>query len=71
MIKTYTGFLETKGLEFQNEALVEQALFLYAENNTDFADCVHLASAMSYNQQPLVTFDKQASKLAGIELLVT
>lgn len=69
MIQTLVSLLETRQLEFQEEPSVERALYLYEEHNSDFADCVHLASALSHHQGPLITFDKQASKLEGVELL--
>ena len=42
---------------------------LYSENNTDFADCLHAASAFTYGYTPLVTFDRKASRLDEVELL--
>jgi len=69
MIQTLVSLLETRKLEFQDESSVGRALYLYQENKSDFADCVHLASAPSHNQGPLITFDKQFSKLQGVQLL--
>jgi len=69
MIDTLVRLLETKDIEFHEEASVECALYLYEENKSDFADCVHLATTLSHDRQPLVTFDRQASRLEGVQLL--
>ncbi len=69
VIAVYIQLLESREIGFQEEGAIEVALSLYSENNVDFADCVHLAIMFTHNQTPLVTFDRKASKLAGVELL--
>jgi len=70
MLQLFGRLLESCELEFQEEASLEIALSLYSENNTDFADCLHTASAFTYGHTPLMTFDRKASRLDGAELLV-
>ena len=61
--------LETRELAFSDERSLELALFFYRENNVDFADCLHAATAHVNQMLPLVTFDRQATKIDGVELL--
>ena len=56
-------------LSFQFESVVEEALSLYERDGADFADCLHAALAGQAGEQPLWTFDKAASKVAGAQLL--
>jgi len=69
ILSTFNRLLEVEELEFQNESSIEIALSLYADNNTDFADCLHIASAHVSERQPLVTFDRKASRVTGALLL--
>ena len=57
-------------LEFQNEPALEQALWLFKQVGApDFADCLHVALVSQAGHGPLLTFDEQASKLEGAQLL--
>lgn len=67
VIDVFVSLLETREILFQDEASIERALFLYRENNIDFADCMHLASAYTHNHLPMVSFDKQATRIEGVE----
>jgi len=69
ILHLFSELLETRELEFQEEASLEVALSLYSDNNTDFADCLHTASAFSHEHAPLMTFDRKASRLIDAELL--
>jgi predicted nucleic-acid-binding protein len=55
--------LETREIEFQDEASVERALFFYRSKKADFAECLHLGCAVIHDRLPLVTFDRQAAEL--------
>jgi predicted nucleic-acid-binding protein len=70
VLKTLASLLETREIEFQDEASVERALFFYRTRNADFAECLHLGCAITSGRLPLVTFDRQAAKLAGAQLLL-
>ena len=63
------GLLETKELEFQDEASIERALLFHRSTNADFAECLHLGSAITHKQIPFLTFDQSAARLEGAELL--
>ncbi len=69
VLTTFNRLLETREIEFQEESSIEVALSLYAENNTEFADCLHIASAYSKERSPLMTFDRKASRVPGAQLL--
>ncbi len=70
VIGTLVRLLETRQLEFQDEASVERALFLYRSQKADFAECLHLGCAITHDRVPLLTFDRRAANLGGAELLV-
>ena len=69
IIDTFNRLLEVREIEFQDESVIEITLSLYTDNNADFADCLHIASARSKNRTPLVTFDRKASRIEGAILL--
>jgi predicted nucleic-acid-binding protein len=69
ILMTFASLLETREIEFQEEASVERALFLYRAQRADFAECLHVCCAITNERLPLVTFDRQAAKLPGARLL--
>jgi predicted nucleic-acid-binding protein len=69
VIEVFVSLLEAREMTFQDEASLERAVFLYRENNTDFADCLHVATAYAHNRLPVVSFDKRAARVEGIEAL--
>ena len=69
ILTTLVNLLETREIEFQDEASIERALFFYRSMKADFAKCLHLGCATTNDRLPLVTFDRQAARLEGAELL--
>ena len=69
VLSTLVNLLETREIEFQDEASVERALFFYRSKRADFAECLHLGCAVTHDRLPLVTFDRQAAGLEGAKLL--
>ena len=67
VMELFVNLLETRELNFQDEASVESAIFLYRDNNVDFADCLHVATAFTHDHLPLMSFDKKAIRVEGIE----
>ena len=62
--------LESRGVTFEHEPTVEEALDLWAQHSTaDFADCLLLARAAQLGRTRFVTFDAGAAKLPLAELL--
>lgn len=69
VVKAFNALLETQELEFENEALIEQALDAYKHGAADFADCLHASACTAARRAPLLTFDRGAAKLVGVQLL--
>jgi AbrB family looped-hinge helix DNA binding protein len=69
VIAVFVGLLEAREITFQDEASLERALYRYRELNLDFADCLHLGTAQTFQQLPLATFEKKAAGMDGFEVL--
>ena len=69
VITIFNQLLEAREIEFQEESSIEVSLCLYSDNNTDFADCLHNASACANDRTPLMTFDRKAARLPESVLL--
>ncbi len=69
VLQTLALLLSTTELRFESEGALEVALVLYRQGNADFSDALHVALASAAGQQPLWTFDRDASKVAGASLL--
>ncbi|MBT6274341.1 MAG: type II toxin-antitoxin system VapC family toxin [Chromatiales bacterium] len=63
VLELFGRLLDSRELRFQEESVLERALYLYRDGNADFADCLHIASALSVGEDPLLTFDRRAAKL--------
>jgi len=60
---------EAAELTFESERALEVALQLYRDGAAALADCLHIALATEAGEQPLWTFDKDAAKVIGAQLL--
>jgi predicted nucleic-acid-binding protein len=69
VLTVFNALLETQELEFQSERALERALHLYRRSRADFADCLHAGSCGESGQAPMLTFDHQAARLPGVELV--
>jgi predicted nucleic-acid-binding protein len=66
----FAQLLETRGMAFEHEPTVEEALYLWAQHpSADFADCLLLARAAQLGSTRFMTFDARAAKLPKAELL--
>jgi len=62
--------LENEQLTVEHAAVVESALVLYkARPRVRFADCLMVELARQAGRTPLVTFDRDLAKLAGVKLI--
>jgi predicted nucleic-acid-binding protein len=68
-IEVFVGLLEAREMTFQDEASLEHTLHRYREFDIDFADCLHVATAETFDQLPLATFPRKAGGLDGFEAL--
>ena len=70
MASAIIAMLEAPGIEFEDDATVEEALYLLDQFPTaDFADCLLLARATHLGRSRFVTFDVGAARLPRGELL--
>lgn len=69
IIGTMNALLETHDLLFQFEPAVERAVHLFRRSAADFADCLHASLCAVDGGAPLLTFDRRAGSLPGVELL--
>jgi predicted nucleic-acid-binding protein len=66
----FAQLLETRGVTFEHEPTVEEALYVWSQHpSADFADCLLLARAAQLGRTRFVTFDAGAAKLPHAELL--
>jgi predicted nucleic-acid-binding protein len=69
VIRALSDLFSAAELSFESERALEVALNLYRDRTADFADCVHIALSAQAGEQPLWTFDKNAAKVLGAQLL--
>jgi predicted nucleic-acid-binding protein len=69
IIRTFETLLEARDLLIEDEEVLEQALYAFADSNADFADCLILARYLRFGCSSMLTFDTRAAKLAGAEQL--
>lgn len=67
VLNVFSALLESRELQFQSEAVLEQALDLYQAHTADFADCMHLGACLSDGHEPMLTFDRKAQALPGVQ----
>ena len=65
IIDAISGLLDAKELELEDEPAVEEALYLWKDSTTDFADCLIGAHHRRLGCRATATFDARAVKLAG------
>lgn len=70
VLQVLASLFSAAELSFESERALEVALQLYREGSADFADCLHIALATQAGEQPLWTFDKNAAKVGGAQLLL-
>ena len=70
MASAFISMLETPSIEFEHDATVEEALYLFDQYpSADFADCLLAARATHLGRSRFVTFDAAAARLPRGELL--
>lgn len=69
IVRAFTQLLETDGLQHEDEAALEEALFRWKESKAGFTDCMLAAKAGLLRRQPFMTFDAAAAQLPGAQLL--
>ncbi|WP_127996736.1 PIN domain-containing protein [Piscinibacter defluvii] len=69
VLMTLSSLFSAAELTFESERALEVALQLFRKASADFADCLHVALATHAGEPPLWTFDKDAAKVSGAQLL--
>lgn len=64
-----SNMLESSDIEFENSAIIANALNQFEKSKADFADCLICEVNRDFERNPTYTFDKKASKLKGMKLL--
>jgi predicted nucleic-acid-binding protein len=62
---TFSGLLESVEVSFEDEASLEQALFLWKDSNVQFADCLIGARNTTLSCRGTASFDTKALRLPG------
>ena len=63
IIAAISGLLETADLQFEDEPIVEEALFIWKDATADFADCLIGAKNRRMGCRATASFDVKATKL--------
>lgn len=69
VVRTFKMLLEAGDVLIEGEETLEQALYLFEGSCADFADCLMVARYQRMGCATMLTFDENAAKLAGCELL--
>jgi predicted nucleic-acid-binding protein len=65
IIEAISGLLDASDVRFEDEPVIEEALFIWKDTAADFADCLIGAKNRRLGCRATATFDAKASKLPG------
>ncbi len=65
IIEAISGLLDAADVQFEDEPVIEQALFIWKDATADFADCLIGAKNRRLGCRATASFDSKASKLPG------
>lgn len=65
IIEALSGLLEADDVQLEDEAVIEEALYMWKDSNADFADCLIAAKNRRLGYGATATFDAKAARLAG------
>lgn len=65
IVAAISGLLDAVDVQFEDEASIEEALFMWKKTTADFADCLIATKNRRLGCRTTVTFDAEASKLSG------
>jgi predicted nucleic-acid-binding protein len=69
LLRVFKMLLESRDVIFDDEAAVEQALYLYENSRADFAECLMIARYRQIGCDAMLTFDSRAAQVPGGKLL--
>ena len=65
IIEVISGLLDAADVRFEDEPTIEEALFIWKDTTSDFADCVIGVHNRRLGCRATATFDMKACKLPG------
>ena len=65
IIAAISGLLEAIDVQLEDEAVIEEALYIWKDSSADFADCLIGVKNRRMGCQATATFDVKAAKLQG------
>jgi predicted nucleic-acid-binding protein len=63
IIEAISGLLDSTDVKFEDEPVIEEALFIWKDGTADFADCLIGAKNRRLGCRATATFDAKAAKL--------
>jgi predicted nucleic-acid-binding protein len=65
IIESFSKLLETDDVQFEDEPVIEEALYIWKDATADFADCLIGAKNRQLGCRATASFDMRAGKLPG------
>lgn len=69
IIEAVSGLLDAGDIQFEDEPVIEEALFIWKDSTADFADCLIGARNRRAGCRETATFDVKASKLTSFVVI--
>ncbi len=69
VLTIFNLLLESYDIEIDNEKVLEQALHIYENAASDFAECLSLAQYQRMGCSTMMTFDAKAARMTGVDLV--
>ena len=69
IVATLSALLDATGIQLEDEAAIEEALYLWKDSTVEFADCLIGAHNRRRGCRATATFDAKAVKLPGFALV--
>lgn len=69
IIEAVSGLLDAGDIQFEDEPVIEEALFIWKDSTADFADCLIGARNRRVGCRATATFDVKASKLTSFMVI--
>ena len=69
VLNVFNLLLESYDIEIDNEKVLEQALHIYDNAASDFAECLFLAQYQRLGCDTMMTFDAKAALMDGAQLV--
>ena len=69
VLSIFNLLLDSYDIEIDSEKVLEQALHIYENAASDFAECLFLAQYQRMGCNTMLTFDAKAARMTGVELV--